>query len=158
MRIVRHPNIVELKAFYYSNGERVRLTICRAPFGAGMLNSFSSRKMRYTSTLSLSSCQRPCTVPRDISTRWKQPCQYWRWSCTFTSSSDRLHIFILKEYATATSNLKTSFSTQTLGFWSFATLEAPKSWSKMSQTYPTFAHVITELQSWYSEQQTTPRK
>ena len=26
MRIVRHPNIVELKAFYYSNGERV----CRA--------------------------------------------------------------------------------------------------------------------------------
>lgn len=23
MRIVRHPNIVELKAFYYSNGERV---------------------------------------------------------------------------------------------------------------------------------------
>ena len=23
MRIVRHPNIVEVKAFYYSNGERV---------------------------------------------------------------------------------------------------------------------------------------
>ena len=23
MRIVRHPNIVELKAFYYTNGERV---------------------------------------------------------------------------------------------------------------------------------------
>jgi hypothetical protein len=41
MRIVRHPNIVELKAFYYSNGERVGfpleccnnaggfLTVCR---------------------------------------------------------------------------------------------------------------------------------
>jgi glycogen synthase kinase 3 beta len=26
MRIVRHPNIVELKAFYYSNGDRVRDT------------------------------------------------------------------------------------------------------------------------------------
>lgn len=26
MRIVRHPNIVELKAFYYSNGERVSPT------------------------------------------------------------------------------------------------------------------------------------
>ena len=25
MRIVRHPNVVELKAFYYSNGERVSL-------------------------------------------------------------------------------------------------------------------------------------
>jgi glycogen synthase kinase 3 beta len=23
MRIVRHPNVVELKAFYYSNGDRV---------------------------------------------------------------------------------------------------------------------------------------
>jgi hypothetical protein len=27
MRIVRHPNIVELKAFYYSNGERVRSSV-----------------------------------------------------------------------------------------------------------------------------------
>lgn len=27
MRIVRHPNIVELKAFFYNNGERV----CKAP-------------------------------------------------------------------------------------------------------------------------------
>ena len=27
MRIVRHPNIVELKAFYYSNGERVRVNL-----------------------------------------------------------------------------------------------------------------------------------
>jgi serine/threonine protein kinase len=27
MRIVRHPNIVELKAFYYSNGERVRCLV-----------------------------------------------------------------------------------------------------------------------------------
>lgn len=26
MRIVQHPNIVELKAFYYSNGERVYCT------------------------------------------------------------------------------------------------------------------------------------
>ena len=28
MRIVRHPNIVELKAFYYSNGERVGSAAC----------------------------------------------------------------------------------------------------------------------------------
>ena len=27
MRIVRHPNIVQLKAFYYSNGERVSMII-----------------------------------------------------------------------------------------------------------------------------------
>lgn len=30
MRIVRHPNIVELKAFYYSNGERVSTTFVKA--------------------------------------------------------------------------------------------------------------------------------
>lgn len=29
MRIVRHPNIVELKAFYYSNGERVSQVLRR---------------------------------------------------------------------------------------------------------------------------------
>lgn len=28
MRIVRHPNVVELKAFYYSNGERVSRLPC----------------------------------------------------------------------------------------------------------------------------------
>ncbi|RDW70320.1 hypothetical protein BP5796_08717 [Coleophoma crateriformis] len=33
MRIVRHPNIVELKAFYYSNGERVR------PYSQSFLNT-----------------------------------------------------------------------------------------------------------------------
>jgi len=27
MRIVRHPNIVELKAFYYSNGDRVGIQV-----------------------------------------------------------------------------------------------------------------------------------
>lgn len=27
MRIVRHPNIVQLKAFYYSNGDRVRTRV-----------------------------------------------------------------------------------------------------------------------------------
>lgn len=29
MRIVRHPNIVELKAFFYNNGERV--CVCKQP-------------------------------------------------------------------------------------------------------------------------------
>ena len=36
MRIVRHPNIVELKAFFYNNGERVRLPLalpCRVTDG-----------------------------------------------------------------------------------------------------------------------------
>jgi len=35
MRIVRHPNIVELKAFYYSNGERVSNKV----FSSAMSNS-----------------------------------------------------------------------------------------------------------------------
>lgn len=45
MRIVRHPNIVQLKAFYYSNGERVS-------FGSGSTGeeglrlTFVRRRMR----------------------------------------------------------------------------------------------------------------
>lgn len=31
MRIVRHPNIVELKAFYYSNGDRVGVEFALPP-------------------------------------------------------------------------------------------------------------------------------
>jgi hypothetical protein len=34
MRIVRHPNIVELKAFFYNNGERVRVYSLLARVGA----------------------------------------------------------------------------------------------------------------------------
>lgn len=34
MRIVRHPNIVELKAFFYNNGERVRLGLAPPRRGA----------------------------------------------------------------------------------------------------------------------------
>ena len=30
MRIVRHPNVVELKAFYYSNGDRVSVAAATA--------------------------------------------------------------------------------------------------------------------------------
>lgn len=37
MRIVRHPNIVELKAFYYSNGERVS----KEPLGAQWIASLT---------------------------------------------------------------------------------------------------------------------
>ena len=37
MRIVRHPNIVELKAFYYSNGEKVWLPCMSFPFLPSLL-------------------------------------------------------------------------------------------------------------------------
>ena len=42
MRIVRHPNIVELKAFYYSNGERV------STFGMlGLYTEFTDEHVLY---------------------------------------------------------------------------------------------------------------
>ena len=34
MRIVRHPNVVELKAFYYSNGDRVSVAAAAAAAAA----------------------------------------------------------------------------------------------------------------------------
>lgn len=47
MRIVRHPNIVQLKAFYYSNGERVRTSSDCLDVAS---TDIRSRKMRFIST------------------------------------------------------------------------------------------------------------
>lgn len=44
MRIVRHPNIVQLKAFYYSNGERVSFSADRS--GCVGLCSSDDRRTR----------------------------------------------------------------------------------------------------------------
>lgn len=44
MRIVRHPNIVELKAFYYSNGERVRYTVLISVFSVKLTNVVVSER------------------------------------------------------------------------------------------------------------------
>jgi hypothetical protein len=46
MRIVRHPNIVQLKAFYYSNGERVRIDpqFCRLQ---DSISDKFNRRMRF---------------------------------------------------------------------------------------------------------------
>lgn len=46
MRIVRHPNIVELKAFYYSNGERVSFFPPRpTPSRVNLLDSSNGRRV-----------------------------------------------------------------------------------------------------------------
>ncbi len=68
MRIVRHPNIVQLKAFYYSNGERVSRPLLRKP-GRGNKADRRRRKMRSTSTLCRSSSRRRYTGLRDSSIR-----------------------------------------------------------------------------------------
>jgi glycogen synthase kinase 3 beta len=44
MRIVRHPNIVELKAFYYSNGERVSRISRWNQERAGLLTPYLPQK------------------------------------------------------------------------------------------------------------------
>lgn len=52
MRIVRHPNIVELKAFYYSNGDRVCANDSWS--SAMILSSFLSFSLSPSPSLSLS--------------------------------------------------------------------------------------------------------
>lgn len=64
MRIVRHPNIVELKAFYYSNGDRV----CVVKSFPSAFTDFT-RKMRSISISSSNSSPKPSTAPHDTSTR-----------------------------------------------------------------------------------------
>ena len=64
MRIVRHPNIVELKAFYYSNGERVRFVVTL------QLNLLTfHRRTRFILTLYKNLSQRLSTVPLGILTK-----------------------------------------------------------------------------------------
>lgn len=48
MRIVRHPNIVQLKAFYYSNGERVSREITTPSIVVWIRMLTENRKMRST--------------------------------------------------------------------------------------------------------------
>lgn len=56
MRIVRHPNIVQLKAFYYSNGERVCIIIA---LSESIVADEESRRMRSISIWSRNSFLRP---------------------------------------------------------------------------------------------------
>lgn len=68
MRIVRHPNIVELKAFFYNNGERV--CVCRQAIRAfRVANRFSHRRTKSTSTSCSNSFPRPSTAHPATSTR-----------------------------------------------------------------------------------------
>jgi serine/threonine protein kinase len=72
MRIVRHPNIVELKAFYYSNGERVRDFFVFHMFEEGrreLTLLLAERKMRSISISSLSLSRRLFIGPRASSIR-----------------------------------------------------------------------------------------
>ena len=68
MRIVRHPNIVQLKAFYYSNGERVSVLTPLSDASLLSLMKFC-RRMKCTSTWSKSSFPKLCTELLDFSTR-----------------------------------------------------------------------------------------
>ncbi len=66
MRLVSHPNVVDLKAFFYSNGEKVspfpsQFTAHNNGQSQKLIQSHK-RKMKSTSTLSLNTSQRPSIV------------------------------------------------------------------------------------------------
>lgn len=71
MRIVRHPNIVELKAFYYSNGDRVNVSwVPTGSIPSPPLTCYprDHRKTKSTSTSSSNTCQRRSIAHHAIST------------------------------------------------------------------------------------------
>lgn len=159
MRIVRHPNIVELKAFYYSNGERVCQPTYLDPHAPlGWCWRKENRKTKCTWTLSSNLFQKPFTGHRGILTSWRLPCRCWRLSYTSTSSSAPWHTFTRKASVTVTSNLKIFFLTRTAASWNFATLGLLRSSWRMSPMFPTFAPVTTVRPSWSSAQLTTRPK
>jgi hypothetical protein len=68
MRIVRHPNIVELKAFYYSNGDRVmcdEFPLRTSPTDSVLV---THRKTKFTLTWYSSTSRKPCIAHLAIST------------------------------------------------------------------------------------------
>lgn len=69
MRIVSHPNIVELKSFYYSNGERVSQSGGWCDLYNISLTKSNIRKMRYTSIWSSNLCPKRSIEPLGSSTR-----------------------------------------------------------------------------------------
>src|SRR5690349_21120765 len=99
MRLVSHPNIVDLKAFFYSNGEKVpyphsysnlqvetersdrmswKQTISFLTHPTRFVSKQkqkSFRRMRSISTLSSSTSQRPSTVPPVTTPRSSRQCQ-----------------------------------------------------------------------------------
>ena len=144
MRIVRHPNIVELKAFYYSNGERVSISTHGQVV---LLTDTNYRKMRCISIWSRSTSPRLSTAHPGTSTRWRPPCPTWRWNYTSTSSSALWPTSTLKAFVIAISSHRICFWIQDLESWSCVISVVQRSWSRMSQTFPTSARDITGLQN-----------
>jgi len=114
--------------------------------------------MKSTSTLFSSLSPKPSIEHRDISTRWRQPCQSSRSSCTSTSCFGRWRTSTPWEFVTEISNPRICYSILPVVFSSCATLEVQRSWLNPSQMFRTFALDTTVLQSWYLVPPTTPPK
>ena len=107
MRLVSHPNVVDLKAFFYSNGDKVS----RNPRGNGphRVHVMRQRKMRCTSTLCSNMCLKPCIAQVATTQSSSSPCQCYKLSCTCTSCCGRSCTFTLSASAIVTSSHRTCF-------------------------------------------------
>lgn len=143
MRLVSHPNVVDLKAFFYSNGDKVSwFTLSQlfypTPFSPPpeavflliLLYGFLklARKTKSILILYWNSSPKQSTAPVAIMPNSNNPCRCCRSSCTCTSYSVLLPTSTLLGYATGISSHKTYYSTRRRVCSSCVTLGLPRSW------------------------------
>lgn len=150
MRLVSHPNVVDLRAFFYSNGEKVR-----AADEGPTPDRHSRRRTRSTSIWSSNTCPRRSTGRRDTMPSSSRRCRCPTSGCTCTSCFGRSTTSTPSASATATSSRKTCCSTRKLASSSCATLARPRSWSPASPTSRTSARATTARPSSSLAQRTT---
>jgi hypothetical protein len=144
MRLVSHPNVVDLKAFFYSNGDKVE------PLSWFFDTAHSyrrCRRMKCTSILCSNMYLKPSTVQAVIMQSSGSPCPCYKSNCICTNSYVPSRTFTLSASAIATSSHRTYCSTLPRAFSSSAILVQPRSWSQTNQTSATFAQDITEHRS-----------
>ena len=146
MRLVAHPNVVDLKAFFYSNGDKVSTCLPQAVRCTSEADN-PSRKTKSTSIWSWSSFPRRSTGHLDTTPSSSSPCPCFRSNCICTNSSDHSHTFTRSVSATETSNHRIYFSTPHLVSSSYVISVPLKSSSLVNQTSATSVRDTTELQN-----------
>ena len=102
MRLVSHPNVVDLKAFFYSNGDKVGTHAPLFPF----TNSPHFRRTRFISTSCSNMYLKPCIAPAATIPNSNSPCPPSKLNCTCINSCAPLLTSTRLASAIVTSNLR----------------------------------------------------
>ena len=155
MRRLEHCNIVKLKYFFYSSGEKVIQQQRPTPLISNDC-VFPCRKMKCFSTWYWNLFQRQFIKWLVIIVNPNRQFLSVLSNSTCTSSFEAWPISIRWASATGISSRRTCSLTRSQECWSFVTLAVPSTSFKESPTSRTFVLVTTERPSSFSEPPITP--